>query len=243
MGKRRRGRQLGLSLRASGASEKRKAHPKWGGRREGAGRKVTKPGRVPHHARPALASRHPVHVTFKLEPSLPSVRTLIEPLEECLRAGKERGAFRLIHYAVQAQHLHLIVEASNAEVLASGVKGISVRIARRVNKELGRRGRVFVERYHVHILKTPRETRTALACVLSNVRKHASQRGEQSAWSWIDHCSSGRFFDGWRTPPGARPFVPQAIDELAPVAEPRTWLVTTGWRKHGLLSVNEAPGR
>jgi hypothetical protein len=243
VGKRqKRGQQLGLTHRASNRTARGKAHPKWGGRRPGAGRPVTKPNRVPHHCRPALASRHPVHVTFKVEPDLPNLRTLIEPIEECLRAGKEQGAFRLVHYSVQALHLHLIVEASNMEVLAAGVKGLSVRIARRVNKELGRRGRVFVERYHLHILKTPRETRAALAYVLNNVRHHASQRGERSAWSWIDHCSSGRFFDGWRAPPGAGPFVPTPIERETPVAVARTRLITTGWRKHGLLSVNAVPG-
>lgn len=163
----------------------------WGGRREGAGRPSL--GRVPRVVRPPVASRFPVHVTLKLDESLPNLRTqqLFRVIELCLRQGKEREGFRLVHYSVQGHHLHLIVEAQSAQDLGAGIKGLSVRIARRLNATLGRTGRVFVDRYFARVLKTPRETRAALAYVLLNARRHASQRGQKLARSWVDPCSSG----------------------------------------------------
>ena len=169
----------------------------WGGQREGAGRPRV-PGSISHAARPKLACRFPVHVTLKLGESLPNLRTarLIRVVEQCLREGKQRAGFRLVHYGVQAHHLHLIVEAQSAQTLSAGVKGLSVRVAKRLNATLGRSGRVFVERYFSRILKTPRQTRAAIAYVLLNCRRHDAQRGRSRDPGWIDPCSSGRFFDG-----------------------------------------------
>jgi len=223
--RRRRPRQLELRARS------------WGGRREGAGRPSL--GRVPRVTRPSLASRFPVHVTLKLDESLPNLRSkpLVRVIEPCLRQGKEREGFRLVHYSVQAHHLHLVVEAHSAQALAAGIKGLSVRIAKRLNAALGRSGRVFAERYFARILKTPRQARAAIAYVILNARRHAAQRGQKLASTWVDPCSSGRFFDGWR---GVRPRPPP--DEEPCVSTPRTWLLATGWRRRGLIHVDEVPG-
>lgn len=210
---------------------------RWGGRRPGAGRPSL--GRESHAARPALASRFPVHVTLKVDPSLPNLRTkpVAVLIEQCLRQSKEREGFRLVHYSVQAHHLHLIVEAQNAQALGAGIKGLSVRIAKRLNAQLGRKGRVIVERYFARILRTPRQTKAALGYVLLNTRRHDRQRGRVRDAGWIDPWSSGRYFDGWRElelkpPPDERPTV----------TAPRLWLLTTGWKLRGKISVNEVPG-
>lgn len=62
--------------------------------------------------------------------------------------------------------------------------------------------------------------------------------------AFLDPASSARWFDGWKRPaPGA--------DELsalsppgarAPVARARTWLLTAGWRRLGLLDPADVPG-
>jgi hypothetical protein len=211
----------------------------WGGARRGAGRKPKQPRSTPHRARPPLASRFPVHVTLKIDAALPSLRTqLSHPhIKECLRRGKERAGFRLVHYSIQTHHLHLVAEALSGDALSHGIRGLSVRLARRINGLLGRRGRVFVDRYFARVLKTPRQTRSALAYVLLNARRHAAQRGQTLAWNWVDTCSSGPRFDGWKD---RRPRPPP--DDEPSVAPPRTWLLSVGWKRHGLIPVNAVPG-
>jgi hypothetical protein len=211
----------------------------WGGKRRGAGRKPT--GAVSHASRPLLASRFPVHVTLKVDSSLDTLREppLLLVVEECLRKGKEKEEkpFRLVHYSIQEHHLHLIAEAAHADALARGVQGLAIRIARGINRALARRGRVFLCRYHSRILRTPREVRSCLSYVLNNTRRHAATRRERLAWNWIDDRSSGRLFDGWKE---SRP--PPKPDQRAAVVAPHSWLLTTGWRRHGLLRINEVPG-
>ena len=89
----------------------------------------------------------------------------------------ERGRFRLTHYSVQSDHLHLIVEAGSSRDLASGMKAIGARLACAANRVFGRGGRVLLDRYHRRMLRTPREVRHAIAYVLLNARRHLAKRG------------------------------------------------------------------
>jgi len=179
--------------------------------------------------RPNHQARHPAHVTLRAA-GVPSLReqVIFGAVRDAL-AHASRPAFRVIHYSVQSNHVHLIVEASDRESLSRGVQGLSVRVARAVNQALARRGPVWSERYHSRALRTPRETRFALRYVLFNFRKHGH------AASGVDPCSSGSSFDGFRErlPPAQGPPV---------VVHARTWLARRGWRRLGLLSVCDAPG-
>ena len=204
----------------------------WGGRRAGAGRKpaaCVRPG-PPHARRPAHHGRHPVHVTLRTRPGVSSLRSNAA-FRELTRAltRSSRRAFRLTQFSVQTDHLHLIVEAESATTLIRGVQGLAVRCARAVNRAGHRRGPVWIHRYHAHALHTPREVRHALVYVLLNFRKHLR------AGPGIDPRSSGPWFDGWAHPPPA----PSAT---SPVASPRTWLGTVGWRRAGgAIDRREAP--
>ncbi len=108
----------------------------WGGARKGAGRPKKKKRMMPHTARPSLSRHRPVHVTLKLRSSLPSLRRSRE-FQTILRAfngGKERFGFRLSHFAVMSDHLHLLVEAESRRSLTAGLRGLGIRIARALNE-------------------------------------------------------------------------------------------------------------
>jgi REP element-mobilizing transposase RayT len=165
--------------------------------------------------------------------------------------ARVRLGMRIIHFSIQGDHLHLIDEAMDRVALGRAMKGLEVRIAKRLNRAAGRKGRVFADRYHSRYLRTPRETRTALVYVLQNGKKHAP-RGEErirASREWIDPHSSAAYFDGWTE--RSRRFVPprDACDHPlhrwdfdVPVAPPGVWLLTTGWRRAGgLIDSAERP--
>ncbi|TMB03086.1 MAG: hypothetical protein E6J64_15265, partial [Deltaproteobacteria bacterium] len=58
----------------------------------------------------------------------------------------ERDGFRLVHFSVQSNHLHLSVQARDALALARGVQALSIRVAKAVNRVLERHGKVFADR-------------------------------------------------------------------------------------------------
>jgi hypothetical protein len=143
-------------------------------------------------------------------------------------AASSTTTFRVLQYSVQTNHVHLIVEADRVGGLSRGIQGLAIRIAKAVNQALGRRGRLWEERFHARTLATPRELRHALVYVLNNFRKHLQNvRG-------LDPCSSARWFVGWRNRLAPAP-------GTSPVAPPQTWLARVGWWRHGRIDVGEGP--
>jgi REP element-mobilizing transposase RayT len=181
---------------------------------------------------------------------LPALREheLFIEVRRALVAGRERFGFRLVHFSVQRDHLHLLAEAAHRRALSRGVQGLSVRVARAINRRLQRHGKVFADRYQARALKTPRAVRWALRYVLLNVRKH-----ERGAWGvpfgFVDGCSSAAWFEGFARPPelifGAR----QCRQEFrarhgleSPVVAARTWLLAVGPTLVAPFDVDEVPG-
>ena len=139
-------------------------------------------------------------MTLRIVPGVASLRgeRAMKVVRRAIEAGGRRDAFRVVHFNVQSNHLHLLCEADGATALARGMQGLNVRLARGLNAVLGRKGTLFAERYHARALRTPREVRTVLRYVLLNARRHAADRGETLARYWLDPCSSAPWFDGWR---------------------------------------------
>ncbi len=209
------------------------SRPTWGGRRDNAGRKPTSERRrVAHATRSAHVPRCPVHVTLRTQPGVPSLRNaIVFPVVRTALAATSNARFRLLHFSAQADHIHLLVEADDTNALRRGLQGLAIRVARAVNRVVGRRGKVWWDRYHARLLRTPREVRNALVYVLQNFRKHlAGARG-------VDPCSSGPWFTGWRTNV-------RNVAMSSPVVTARTWLASVGWRRRGgPLDVTERPRR
>ena len=219
--------------------------PGRGGARRGAGRKPKgMVAGVSHLQREQLSGRVPVHVTMKLRGGLPKLRQREEyqALRGAFAAGCDKGVrgggrFRLCHYAVLNDHLHFVVEAEDRDTLARGLQGLLIRIARALNKLWGRKGKVFADRYHSRSLKTPKEVRHALRYVLGNGKKHAAEGRHVTVSQAIDTFTSAPWFDGF-----AETFTVRGIETVVrPITDAKTWMLTLGWKRHGLLSVHELP--
>jgi len=202
---------------------------------------VPKKAYVPHLPRPSIGRTFAAHVTLKLLPRVESLRTkaLYARIRSAFVAGCDRFRFRLVQYSVQRDHIHLVVEAEGRITLMRGIRGLAIRVAKAINHDLARRGPVFAERYHARALPTPREVRNAFVYVIQSWRKHMSPaRG-------IDPLSSARWFGGWKTKP-PRPddiYSPPWEYEKPLVRPPSTWLASAGWRRHGLIAVDEQPAQ
>ena len=219
----------------------------WGGKRTGAGRppKGNAAG-VSHLRRQTLSRHHPVHVTLRITAGVPSLRDgrLFDEVRRALAAGRERFGFRLVHFSVLSNHLHLIAEARDRRALALGMQGLSIRVARAVNRALARRGRLFADRYHCRALKTPRAVHFAVRYVLLNARKH-----RVVAAGFVDSCSSAPWFSDFQRPDELAFGAAQARARWrassgveSPVVLAQTWLLREGWRRWGGFDVDEVPG-
>ena len=244
-----------MSKPRQGALVRDKNGQRRGGRRPGAGRKPRVPGRAssPHKRRPEVDPRKPQHVTLRVVGDVGHLRkphmyrAIRAALATIATTTAERDDFRIVHFSVQGDHLHLICEADSRAALWRGVKGFEISAAKHLNAErsketrLRRRGKVFADRYHVRSIGSVRETRHVLNYVLNNWRHHPhSNRGPRLFDGRLDPYSSAVFFPGWkeRTLPL---YVPADYD--APiVSRPRTWYLAEGYKRAKPISVWEVPG-
>ena len=167
-----------------------------------------------HLRRPALDPRFPVQVTMRV---LRGIETLsrkrsFRVLRQCFARGKDRFGFRLAHFTVRGHRIHLLCEAPDSESLSRGVKGLSIRIARSLNRTLERKGRVFADRYGARILRTPTDVRNALAFV------YGKPHGTSVA------------------PVETRPGV--LIEVVVPA---RTWLLSRAWKQRTTPPMGRGP--
>jgi len=195
---------------------------------------------VSHTTRRMFQKTRPLHVTVRMERSVWTLRThrMHRSIREVFfKITDEREKFRLCHYSIQRNHLHLVVEARDRAAMTRGMRRIGIRLALKLNKSMGRpRGRVLSDRYDEKHLETPSQVRNAIGYVLNNFRKHHFHETRRMLDPrWIDPFSSGAFFDGWRHGPPPR-------SSYGLIVRPRTWLLQEGWRRRGQLAVGFIPG-
>lgn len=152
-------------------------------------------------------------------------------------------AFRIVHFSLQGNHMHLLVEADHKRAMGDGMHSFLISAARQLNRELGREGTVFPDRYHQRVIKSPRQCRNAISYVLNNWRRHDEDLfGKPRTWL-LDPYSSAINFGGWRELAGSNRLfsAPEGYERPA-TCSPQTWLLRVGWERHGLIGAREVPG-
>ena len=224
-----------------------------GGPRKGAGRppKGARAG-SPHKRRAPVDRRHPQHVVIRVLGSVGWLRRydMFRAIRHAIATTLTHADFRVVHFSVQSNHIHLLCEADDQHALARGMKSFQISAAKRINALLSKRrrtrvrGQVFTDRYHVEALGSPTQTRRVLCYVLNNWRRHHRDDHETGLYDdRIDPYSSAIHFSGWRERTQAVLQPPRGY-EPPPHVEPRTWLLREGYlRAHGgSISVFAVPG-
>ena len=143
-----------------------------GGRRPAAGRKRIHSKGVSHLKRETVTKRTPQHVNFKFNCSIRN-KDCLKLLKRSIQNAQKMG-LKIIHFSLQSNHVHLITEAENNEVLTRGMRALTITFSKGLN-----RGRVQLERYHLHVLKTLREVKHAIVYVLFNEQKHTKKKASK----------------------------------------------------------------
>jgi putative transposase len=165
----------------------------WGGKRPNAGRKPAgdRAG-VSHLRRPPLARLLPVHVTVRVARHVYNLRSrrAFSVVGRAIAKAADRFGVTIVEFSVQGNHVHLIVEAHETEALSRAMQGFSIRVAKGLNNMMKRAGRVLADRYHARPLRTPTETRRAVAYVRNNHRSHMARVGRPLPRAYVDPYSA-----------------------------------------------------
>ena len=154
-------------------------------------------------------------------------------IRRALIRGCNKEGFRICHFSIQSNHIHLVCEADHHVALARGMQGFNIRVAKGINKALARRGAVLEQRYSARHARSATQVRHTLSYVLHNARRHGAR------FEGADAFSSARYFDGWARPTGLPP--PDPDGNKWPVAPARTELLGKRWRFIGLIDPDEMP--
>ncbi|MGZ3455643.1 MAG: transposase [Polyangiales bacterium] len=194
------------------------------------GRPPKKDAGMSHRARPAVSPDRPHHVTVRMRRGTWNLRS--QRCFACIRSAlagvRSRGTFRVVHYSVQGNHLHLIVEGENRRALSNGMRALLIRMAKQLNIEMRAHGSRFEDRYHETVLTSPTQVRNALKYVLENHAHHV--RG-----ATVDPYSSGPWFTGWSDAIAMPKWLPCVSPPTSP---PESWLLRSGWKKAGAQLTN-----
>ena len=152
---------------------------------------------IPHAKRPPVSPDQPHHITIRVRKGTWNLRSqrCFRQIAKAFAVANRRETIRVVHYSVQGNHLHLLVEANDRAAMSNGVRALLISMARRVNDLMDKSGSLFTDRFHEHVLTTRSAVRTALRYVLTNASKHFGHAG-------VDPYSSGPWFAGW--PEGTR---------------------------------------
>jgi len=224
-----------------------------GGKRKGAGRKPKgeRAGET-HDSRPTFKPYHALHVVMRVVDAVGNLRrrAMYKAVRDASVVAAVRERFRIVHLSIQGTHIHMLAEAKNAEALACGMQGFEISVARSINTMLRpdrhrrRRGKVFADRYHLEVIKSPRQARNALSYILNNWRKHREDQAGLPATWLVDPFSSGISFPDWKEMEG-RDLMWPIRDGYEPlvVRRPASWLLREGWKIHGPISARDVPSK
>jgi REP element-mobilizing transposase RayT len=223
-----------------------------GGKRKGAGRKPkgARAGSA-HQSRPVIKPSLALHVVLRVVPEVGSLRrrAMYRAMREATIVAAVRERIRIVHISLQRTHVHLVVEADDTRSLSRGMQGFQISAARNVNTVLAdcrgrrRRGRVFADRYHLEVARSPRHARHVLGYVLLNWRKHGEDRSGRPGTWLVDPFSSGISFPDWKELEDRYVMWPmrETYDPLV-VRRPASWLLREGWKRAGGISARDVPG-
>ena len=137
-----------------------------GGRRPGSGRLRIRSQGVAHRTREKVGVRTPLHINFKLRTPIKN-KLCLSLLKRAIINARSHGLC-VVHYSLQSNHVHLIVEARDNTLLTRGMRSLTVTFSKGIGK-----GRVQLERYHLHVLRSLKETKNAVKYVIRSEQRHS----------------------------------------------------------------------
>jgi REP element-mobilizing transposase RayT len=140
---------------------------------KGAGRKAIHDKGIRHTKREMIKKDTVLHLTLKIEKNKANLKnkSILKALQHSIKKARSLG-LKVIHYTLEYDHVHLLIEASDKISLGKGMQSLGISFSKGINKIKKQTGKVFKTRYHFRKLNSPREIKNALNYILGNGIKH-----------------------------------------------------------------------
>ncbi len=140
-----------------------------------AGRKAIHDKGIRHSHRERLVRASGLHLTIKLIKADMQNKTVLKILRYAIMKARKQN-LKIVHYALEHNHIHLYAEAVNNADLSKGMKAFGVTLVKKINRYQQRSGSLYKHRYHLRILKSATEVKNVINYILKNGMKHRKSK-------------------------------------------------------------------
>lgn len=166
---------------------------------KGAGRKPIHDKGIRHIEREDLKKNTALHLTIKIVKEKAAIKnkSVLKALHHAIKKARHKG-LQVIHYTLEYDHIHLLVEASDKHTLGKGMQSLGISFSKGINKIKKSAGIVFKNRYHSRKLQSLQEIKNVLHYILGNGIKHKESMSIVSPYNSLFALSSfDRIFPGF----------------------------------------------
>ena len=138
-----------------------------------AGRKGRVDPSLRHRKRAEIKRPSSMHLTIKVEKKKAGIKNkvILKVLKRAILKGRSSG-LRIIHFTLEYDHVHLLVESDCKVKLGRGMMRLGVTLAKGINKYKSEKGRVYKQRYHQRFIQSGRDLKNVMNYIFKNGLKH-----------------------------------------------------------------------
>jgi REP element-mobilizing transposase RayT len=144
---------------------------------KGAGRPKIHDAGIRHTKRPRLAKPASLHLTVKIKKNKADIKnkSVLSILKKSIMNARRQG-LKVIHYSLEYDHVHLLIEADNNHILGKGMQAFGVTFSKAINRMRKLKGEVYKHRYHFRQISSSRDLKNVLRYIFSNGLKHGTSK-------------------------------------------------------------------
>lgn len=138
-----------------------------------AGRKAIHHPNIRHIERPKFKKARSLHLTIKVRENKADIKSkrLLKSLHHAIKRARLMK-LRVIHYTLEYNHVHILVEADNHQRLHKGMQAFGISFSKAINRSKRMKGTVYKHRYHFRQICSSRELKNVLHYIFHNGIKH-----------------------------------------------------------------------
>ena len=138
-----------------------------------AGRKPIHDKGIRHIRRERFERESSFHITIKVREDKSDLQNkmILKALHHAIMKARAKS-LKVIHYTLEYNHIHMLVEAFNQEQLSNCMQSFGVTLAKMINKVKFKKGGVYKHRYHLRRLISVMELKNVLKYIFNNGIKH-----------------------------------------------------------------------
>ncbi len=144
---------------------------------KGAGRPALNDPGIRHTKRPLLKKPTSLHLTVKIKKNKAEIKnkSVLAILKRSILNARRQG-LRVIHYSLEYDHVHLLIEADNNHILGKGMQAFGVTFSKAINRLKKLTGEVYKHRYHFRRISSSKELKNVMNYIFTNGVKHKTSK-------------------------------------------------------------------